>query len=336
MVITPVFCGGSAAFTVDAGVRIHGQASRRPYRTPKKRLRLYFRSKYGVAPLNYPIFDFGNPVMTFDRLVIRNVGNRHWAYYDRDQRRETDYINDEWSRRTWLQMGHLSAHGAFAHVYLDGLYWGIYNVVARLDENFTRAYMGGTPADYDLISIDEDLGNIVVADAGTTDAYNALLNTLAGSGAVSNAIYRQTAYYSKLGGSVANGFVLAMAKMPNSGAGDIYYTSDSSDPRAIGGEISSTATQGGDSANVTISRNMTVKARVKNGSVWSPLMDYSFTTSGAGNISLSATATDNNGASGSAAAVNVTITGGSGAFLEQAGTLIFRAHPLQPAHRFMQ
>jgi hypothetical protein len=45
-------------------------------------------------------------------------------------------------------MSGVGAHGIFVHLYLDGLYWGLYNIVERPDASFTSAYLGGKRADW--------------------------------------------------------------------------------------------------------------------------------------------------------------------------------------------
>ncbi|MDQ3247615.1 MAG: Ig-like domain-containing protein, partial [Chloroflexota bacterium] len=69
---------------------------------------------------------------------------------------------------------------------------------------------------------------------------------------------------------------LVITNINNSNAGDIYYTTDRSDPRAVGGGINGTALNGADSAQTLITQVTNVKARVKNGDDWSPLIDYMF------------------------------------------------------------
>ncbi|HEX6289824.1 MAG TPA: CotH kinase family protein, partial [Herpetosiphonaceae bacterium] len=90
----------------------------------------------------------------------------------------------------WLQMGHLAPHGTYVHVYLNGLYWGLYNVTERIDEKFLQAYLGLRETDYDVIEADEDLDDIPVADAGTVDAWNEVLSLVSGSAPISNAQYQ--------------------------------------------------------------------------------------------------------------------------------------------------
>lgn len=186
---------GSAGFGELGGMRINGQASRRPNRQPKKSFRVYFKASYGTPKLDFQLFDQDDPVTKFDRIVLRNGGNRTWSYWDRDQRREADYVNDEWARRAWLRMGNLAPHGNYVHVYLNGLYWGLYNVTERIDEKFLQSYLGLAETDYDIIEADEDVGDIAVASAGTIDAWNqvlALVNSSAPN-PIDNALYQQIA-----------------------------------------------------------------------------------------------------------------------------------------------
>lgn len=180
----------TAGFTINAGARIHGQASRRPHRTPKKTFRIYFRGvEYGVTKLDYKLFADNDAVSKFDRILLRGGGNRSYPYFDSSQRREADYINDEFARRIFLQMGGLAAHGTYAHLYLNGQYWGLYNVTERMDGQFLAAYRGGLETDYDLIEPDEELNYQPVADPGTLDAWNELHNLIKGT--ITDTVYQQ-------------------------------------------------------------------------------------------------------------------------------------------------
>jgi len=58
------------------------------------------------------------------------------------------YIRDEWVRRTFREMGHESPRGRFVHLYLNGLYWGVYNLVERPDAEFFASREKG---DYEVI-----------------------------------------------------------------------------------------------------------------------------------------------------------------------------------------
>ena len=157
-----------AEFQIDAGVRVHGGASRRPDQTRKHSLRLYFRGDYDpTGDLEFPFFA-GTPygdsaVETFDSLVLRgsysdgfSVGDLAWAPIN---------LRDQWARDTQLALGQPSPHGKFVHLYLNGHYWGLYNATERIDGNFVEAYLGG----------DADRADVVTDDGlneGDTDAWN--------------------------------------------------------------------------------------------------------------------------------------------------------------------
>jgi hypothetical protein len=54
-------------------------------------------------------------------------------------------------KQTQLDMGQPAPHGRFVHLYLNGLYWGIYNPTERPDAAFVASHLGGDRADYDVI-----------------------------------------------------------------------------------------------------------------------------------------------------------------------------------------
>ncbi len=174
--ISPTVGGGVLTWYENAGVRIHGQASRNAENTPKKTFRVYFSgTRYGTPKLDFQLFDDFDAAGKFDRIILRNGGNRSWPYHDRDQRREADYVNDEWARQTWLQMGYIGPNGGtFVHLYINGLYHGLYNVTERIDEKMVQSYLGGDETTYDMIQADEDQNDLPAADNGDLIAFNEL------------------------------------------------------------------------------------------------------------------------------------------------------------------
>lgn len=133
-------------FQINAGLRIHGGVGR--YESvPKHSFRLFFRSEYGPAKLEYPLFP-DSPVQTFNTLVLRAGTNRSYAGRYNSQHELTTYTRDEWARRTQLEMSGVSPRGMFVHLYFNGLYWGLYNLVERPDAEFFAAYLGGQPAQW--------------------------------------------------------------------------------------------------------------------------------------------------------------------------------------------
>ncbi len=162
-----IFPDGREGFAIDCGLRIFGGASRRPDRSPKHSLRLLFKGIYGPTKLRFPLFA-DSTVTEFDTISLRGNYNNSWIHWDSGQRRRAMMIRDQWAKDTTLDMGQLGTHGSYFHVYLDGLYWGIYNVVERPSAPFAASHMGGDKEEYDAL-------NSGAAVDGTTAAWSAMM-----------------------------------------------------------------------------------------------------------------------------------------------------------------
>ena len=139
---------GGEGFQVQCGVRIQGGWNRRPEESPKHAFRLVFKKKYGPGKLRYSLFDGAEP-KAFDELILRAGCNNTWLHWSGEERRRGDYIRDQWMRDSYRAMGHPSARGEFVHLYLNGLYWGIYNLTERPEANFAAAHFGGRADNYE-------------------------------------------------------------------------------------------------------------------------------------------------------------------------------------------
>lgn len=158
---------GEAGFQIDAGIRMQGFTSRNPGRNPKHSLRLVFREEYGASKLHYPLFGH-QATDKFDTVVLRSNSQDAWVY-DSAGNRVGQFIRDEWNRRLHLALGQPAPHGTWVHLYLNGLYWGVYNPTERPDASFMASYFGGGKERYDIVKNHEE-----VVD-GTGDAYQAAL-----------------------------------------------------------------------------------------------------------------------------------------------------------------
>ena len=162
--------GTKEGFQIDAGVRIYGGVSRST-NYPKHTFRLLFKEQYGASKLKYPLFE-GMPgaegaADEFDTIILRGNFNKSWPFGDSNQRNMAQYLHDQFSATTQLAMGHPSIHGTFVHLYVNGLYWGLYNPVERPSAPFAASYLGGEKEDYDALNSSEPVD-------GTKDAWNAL------------------------------------------------------------------------------------------------------------------------------------------------------------------
>lgn len=135
------------SFQLNAGVRIQGGAGRWEF-MPKHSFKLFFRGSYGYPKLPYPIFP-SSLQRNFDTLILRAGTDRSFAGHpDTQDHRLTTYARDLWLSQSQIDMSGFGPHGQFVHVYLNGLYWGIYNMVERPDEAFTATHFGGQPKEW--------------------------------------------------------------------------------------------------------------------------------------------------------------------------------------------
>ena len=139
---------GERGFSAKAGVRISGNESRKSG-WKKHSLRLNFRARYGVPVLNAPVFSQSG-FDKFSTLVLRSTDDS-WVTHDSEVRENAQFIRDQWARETHRAMGKVSARGQFVHVTINGLYWGIYNLVERPDDEFLAHQLGGKADDYVVV-----------------------------------------------------------------------------------------------------------------------------------------------------------------------------------------
>ena len=173
---------GSKGFQIDCGLRIHGGHSRRPEKTPKHSFRIVFRSEYGASKLNYSFFGDESP-SSFNSIVLRATYGNSWLHRSASERNHAQLIHDLWAKDTQLDMGHPSGHGLFVNLYINGIYWGIYNPTERIDKDFAETYFGGDAEDYDVI---KDYGEV---SDGNITAWNEMMD-LADEGLEDNVNYQ--------------------------------------------------------------------------------------------------------------------------------------------------
>jgi hypothetical protein len=160
---------GTTGFAETCGLRIHGYGWRYHSATKKHSFRLEFSRTYGQPKLEYPVFADA-PVEKFDSIVLRAGGSKTWLDF-RDPA-NAQYLHDSFARDTARDMGKIDGHATYVHLYLNGLYWGLYNPVERPEAGFGEEYFGGDDEDYDAIN-----RRTVTNEAvdGTLEAYNELL-----------------------------------------------------------------------------------------------------------------------------------------------------------------
>ena len=157
--------------TVDCGIRLHGGHGRLAEKNPKHSFRLVFKKEYGPGSLQYPVFGTDAPDK-FNQLVLRCHFGNSWQHWAENNRQIAQYTRDVWARRMQKKMGHTSADALYVHLFLNGMYWGIYNIAERVDDQFGKDHLGGKKSDIDVVKIEENGGNHIEASEGNLDAWN--------------------------------------------------------------------------------------------------------------------------------------------------------------------
>jgi hypothetical protein len=165
---------GAEKFHTNCGVRMQGGANHdgggttlNRWKCFKLSMRLTFRGLFG-GKLQYPVFGAG-AATEYDTLILDSRPQNSWVHENSIQRIRGEYLRDQIASETQLAMGGYGCYGRPVHLYLNGLYWGLYWLHERPDDSFAASYMGGDKADYDVIK--HDYGNVI---SGSNDDYIAM------------------------------------------------------------------------------------------------------------------------------------------------------------------
>ena len=173
--------GGKAKhdLTVDCCLKLHGGHGRLPEKNPKHAFRLHFKSAYGPKKLKYRVFGNRAP-KKFDALVLRTFFGYSWQHWDNAQRNKAQYARDLWTRETQAKMGDPISTGQYVHLFINGLYWGMYNLCERVSADFCVQRFGGEEEDWDVTEVDGGAGqyHAAIPTYGTIDAWNTMADLI--------------------------------------------------------------------------------------------------------------------------------------------------------------
>lgn len=139
--------GTDRAWAADAGLRTYGGASRTPSGSPKKSFRVIFRSEYGLGELEAPVY--GDAPEAHNGFILRGTYNHSWSHWDPSQRSRAQYLRDPFARANQIALGWESSRSLFVHLFLNGVYWGVYDLAERPDAHFFAAAYGADEASLD-------------------------------------------------------------------------------------------------------------------------------------------------------------------------------------------
>lgn len=144
------------SFSSPAGVKVFGGWSRGH---AQRSLSLFARGRYGASEFEYPFFE-ERDYDKFQSLVLRNSGNDWPETGYRDVFMSSLVADRDIDRQAYQPV----------EVYLNGDYWGIYNLREKISEHFVASLADIDKDDLDLLEIE---GSIV---HGSNDQYMDLIN----------------------------------------------------------------------------------------------------------------------------------------------------------------
>jgi len=128
---------GTLGFELDHQLRMHGGWSRG---FPQKSFRIYAKDDFGSAEIDYPLFPYRN-YEKIKNFNLRNAGLDWNSVHFRDIMMNRALMNSN------LDVG----DGRNCLVFLNGKYWGVYEIRERYDENYL-SNIYNIEKDVDLIS----------------------------------------------------------------------------------------------------------------------------------------------------------------------------------------
>ncbi|NQV34482.1 MAG: CotH kinase family protein, partial [Phycisphaeraceae bacterium] len=155
---------GGSGFSVDAGLRLSGQAS---FKYPQKSVTISATDKFGPDEIPYQVFP-NRDIYQFKDIYLRNSGcadNRHTMF--RDALQHSLVIN---------QMDIDCQAYRPAMTFINGDYWGIYNVREKVNADYIAAHHNIDPRNLDYLEYDFGASDVLVVLEGDANSYNAMLD----------------------------------------------------------------------------------------------------------------------------------------------------------------
>jgi hypothetical protein len=130
---------------VDCGIRVAGYTTVGWERAAKRSWALLFKSQYGPSKFapNFPLFPGDAGTVKYNTLSLRNPSGDSWGEKDFGDR--CTFAKEPWARDTFAAMGpnHLALKSRLVHLYLNGLYWGVYSLSERAEQDTLATRVAG-------------------------------------------------------------------------------------------------------------------------------------------------------------------------------------------------
>lgn len=128
---------GKQGFSIDAGIKIHGQATRT---YEQKSFAIYARGKYGYNTIKYKFFK-NLPSSEYESFLLRNSGEDWYGTMFRDALMQNLLYGIDIDKQEY----HPSV------VFVNGMYWGILNIREKINEHFLAQHHIVDPDSLDIL-----------------------------------------------------------------------------------------------------------------------------------------------------------------------------------------
>lgn len=154
---------------IECGVQNQGGTSIVNWKVPKQSMRLMFKEMYGPTRLRQKLFP-DSDINSINTLVVDGF-LYGWVHPSDSIQWETSlFFRDQLAADMHKDMGQLSFHGMYVHLFINGLYWGMYDLHERPDDAFLSEYLDGEREDYEILKHNKN--NVV---QGTNEFYLEML-----------------------------------------------------------------------------------------------------------------------------------------------------------------
>lgn len=154
---------GSEEFQIDAKVEIQGHSSTNRWNEDKLSLEVKFKQPFDTRLDSETLFvnsaiDGSEAATRFDSIILDAGHNFTFTHANPAQNAYARYINDQVVADLINSAGGDSPHGRFVHLYINGMYWGVYNAHEKPESRFASEYFGGDEDDYYVVKAQDGVG----------------------------------------------------------------------------------------------------------------------------------------------------------------------------------
>jgi hypothetical protein len=180
---------GPVGFQADVGVSLKGDYSARAMNA-KHGFDIHFSDQFGISELDYPVFG-ADAAQTFDEIQLRTDQENSWSFINPQNFLA---VRDEFSSALLAATGQAAEHFKVCFLYIDGMFWGLYDIIEKPNDDFAASYYGGSASGYDVVKatfLGAASGNIFgdEAEDGTLNAWNQLFVDISTLDLTNNANY---------------------------------------------------------------------------------------------------------------------------------------------------